>query len=207
MMSENNVAFRLECYDEVSAITFNRHSSAPSISKRFANFVGDHRHHAPPAADHLDVAPPRNIAADRPSRQRRAELSTDRTTILEGLGVTRCFTGQNPADRQAIQSAKFELMKMPRRIPSRRGKYGRKGEGAMICPADASVTVSLPQRANARRASQPTAGRLRIFNISIGTVKSIWSSPVESFFTYAHFRTDSHLIRDNRILSTPRRSP
>jgi hypothetical protein len=81
MMSENNVAFRLECYDEVSAIAFNRYSSPSSISKRFANFVGDHRHHAPLAADRLRVAPPRNNAAVRGPRQRRVELSTNRTMV------------------------------------------------------------------------------------------------------------------------------
>ena len=80
-MSENNVAFRLECYDEVIAIAFNRHSSPSSISKRFANFVGDHRHHAPLAADRLRVAPPGNSGADRGSRQMRAELSINGTIV------------------------------------------------------------------------------------------------------------------------------
>jgi hypothetical protein len=42
MMSENNVAFGLERYDEICAITFDRHSSPSSISKRFANFVGNY---------------------------------------------------------------------------------------------------------------------------------------------------------------------
>jgi hypothetical protein len=79
MMSENNVAFGLEGYDEVSAIAFNRHCSPASISKGFANFVDDRRHRAPLAADRLHVAPPRNSAAHRGSRQRRAELSTNRT--------------------------------------------------------------------------------------------------------------------------------
>jgi hypothetical protein len=51
MMSKNNVAFRLERYDEFCAIAFNRHSSPASISKRLANFVGDYRHHTPLAAD------------------------------------------------------------------------------------------------------------------------------------------------------------
>ncbi len=32
-MSENNVALRLERYDEVSAIAFNRHLSTSSISE------------------------------------------------------------------------------------------------------------------------------------------------------------------------------
>ena len=46
-MSENNVAFRLERYDEVCAIAFNRHFSPSSISKRLANSIGHYRHHAP----------------------------------------------------------------------------------------------------------------------------------------------------------------
>jgi hypothetical protein len=50
-MSENDVAFRLERYDEVCAIAFNRYSPSSSISKRLTNFVGDYRHHAPLAAD------------------------------------------------------------------------------------------------------------------------------------------------------------
>jgi hypothetical protein len=50
-MSENNVAFRLERYDEVCAIAFNRYFSPSSVSKRLANFVGNYRHHAPLAAD------------------------------------------------------------------------------------------------------------------------------------------------------------
>ena len=50
-MSENNVAFGLERYDEVCAIAFNRHFSPPSISKRLANSIGDYRHHALLAAD------------------------------------------------------------------------------------------------------------------------------------------------------------
>jgi hypothetical protein len=41
-MSENNVAFGLERYDEICAITFDRHSSPSSISKGFANFVGNY---------------------------------------------------------------------------------------------------------------------------------------------------------------------
>ena len=50
-MTENNVTFGLERYDEVRAIAFNRHSPPASISKRFANLVGDYRHHTPLAAD------------------------------------------------------------------------------------------------------------------------------------------------------------
>ena len=46
-MPENNVAFWLERYDEICAIAFNRHSSPSSISKKLANFVGNHRHDAP----------------------------------------------------------------------------------------------------------------------------------------------------------------
>ena len=46
-MSKNDVAFGLERYDEICAISFNRHSSSSSISKRLANFVGDHRHDVP----------------------------------------------------------------------------------------------------------------------------------------------------------------
>jgi hypothetical protein len=46
-MSENNVAFRLERYDEVCAIAFNRHLSPSSISKRLANSIGNYSHHAP----------------------------------------------------------------------------------------------------------------------------------------------------------------
>ena len=45
-MSENNVTFGLERYDEICAIAFDRHSSPSSISKRFANFVGNYRHDA-----------------------------------------------------------------------------------------------------------------------------------------------------------------
>jgi hypothetical protein len=33
MMSKNYVTFRLERYDEISAIAFNRHLSTSSISK------------------------------------------------------------------------------------------------------------------------------------------------------------------------------
>ena len=50
-MPENNVAFRLERYDELRAIAFNRHFSPSSISKRLADFIGNYRHHAPLAAD------------------------------------------------------------------------------------------------------------------------------------------------------------
>jgi hypothetical protein len=50
-MSENDVAFRLERYDEVCAVALNRHFSPSSISKRFANSIGNYRHHAPLAAD------------------------------------------------------------------------------------------------------------------------------------------------------------
>jgi hypothetical protein len=50
-MSENNVAFRLERYDEVCAIAFNRHFSPSSITKRLANSIGNYRHYAPLAAD------------------------------------------------------------------------------------------------------------------------------------------------------------
>ena len=50
-MSENNVAFRLERYDEVSAIAFDRHLSPSPIPKRLADLIGDYGHQAPLAAD------------------------------------------------------------------------------------------------------------------------------------------------------------
>ena len=50
-MSENNVAFGLERYDEVRAIAFNRHFSPSPISKRLANSIGNYRHYALLAAD------------------------------------------------------------------------------------------------------------------------------------------------------------
>jgi hypothetical protein len=56
MMSENNVAFRLERYDEVRAIAFDGHFSPSSVSKRLANFVGNYRHDAPPWRSHRSAA-------------------------------------------------------------------------------------------------------------------------------------------------------
>jgi hypothetical protein len=55
-MSENNVAFGLECYDEVRAIAFDGHFSPSFISKRLANFVGNYRHDAPLWRSHRSAA-------------------------------------------------------------------------------------------------------------------------------------------------------
>jgi len=73
-MSENNVAFRLERYDEVSAIAFNRHFSPSSISKRLAilSVTTDITHLWRLTDDALCRRA--IVAADLGPRQSRAEL-------------------------------------------------------------------------------------------------------------------------------------
>jgi hypothetical protein len=71
-MSKNYVAFGLERYDEVSAVSLDRHLSTSSIPKRLTNFVGNYRHHTPLKL----LCSVGKDAADRAPRQRRAELST-----------------------------------------------------------------------------------------------------------------------------------
>lgn len=72
-MSKNDVALRLERYDEVSAIALDRHLSTSSISTRLEDLVGNYRHDAP---RNCSAGSFRKDAADRAARQRRAELST-----------------------------------------------------------------------------------------------------------------------------------
>jgi hypothetical protein len=85
MMSENNVAFGLERYDEICAIAFNRHGSPSPISKRLADFVGNYRHDRS-----LETALP-----DRCARMRRIELrvksalSYPQTVVATGIAAKR----------------------------------------------------------------------------------------------------------------------
>ena len=70
-MSENNVALRLERYDEVCTIAFNRHFSPSSISKRLANSIGNYRHTHPWRLIGDALCRALHSATDQGSRQRR----------------------------------------------------------------------------------------------------------------------------------------
>jgi hypothetical protein len=84
-MTEYNMAFRLECDDEVSAIALDRHLPASSISKRLSNFIDDYRHDTP-----------RNYAARSYQKMRWIALRVKKALSYPQSGLTQGRHAESP---------------------------------------------------------------------------------------------------------------
>ena len=138
-MSENNVAFRLERYDKVSAISLDRHLSTSPIPKRLANFVGNYGHHAPLKLL-CRIGRKGCVGSSSASKVRAAEAG----------GEERRSGGQRQARRAPLSSPKI------RRCRHRRRRAHQGGVDPLGARADARM--SSPWRNTVQALTDHSAG-------------------------------------------------